>query len=435
MTENAFTDLDIDGHFSGSDVSELSLTEQVLATRRLSEWLAEDLSDADATVQSMEDASPTKWHLAHTTWFFETVILKEHLEGYELFDPHFPYLFNSYYESLGKRHPRPLRGLLTRPTLDQVMQYRAHVNSALQVLMAKEISSQLEELLVLGIHHEQQHQELLQTDILHLFAQNPLKPAFRPSMPLAVDTTPPVPLKWIEFTGGLAAFGHSGNKFSFDCEGPRHERLLDPYALASRCVTNAEWVEFIDGNGYKTASHWLSDGWGAVNNEGWEAPFYWENRDGEWWSMTLRGMQPVDLAAPATHISYFEADAFARFSGKRLPTEFEWEHASQGLALDGNMLASKRLRPAPAPSVGAEGLTQMFGDVWEWTQSAFSAYPRYKAAPGAVGEYNGKFMNGQYVLKGGSCATPPNHIRATYRNFFYPQKRWQFSGLRLASDL
>lgn len=406
-----------------------ALAERISSVRGLSEWLAKDLSDADAAVQSMEDASPAKWHLAHTTWFFETVILREHLQGYRIYDERFPFLYNSYYETLGKRHPRPLRGMLTRPSLNEVLQYRAHVNDGLQTLLAKQVSQEIIDLLVLGIHHEQQHQELLLTDILHLFAQNPLQPAFRPSEPLNVSRAQNLDLQWVDFEGGRTTFGYGGDGFSFDCEGPSHERLLEPFRLASRCVTNGEWIEFIKGGGYDTATLWLSDGWAAVNQEGWNAPLYWENRDGEYWSMTLRGAQPVDLGAPVTHVSYFEADAYAKFVGKRLPTEFEWEFANRDVAIDGNMMASKRLRPAPA---SGDGLTQMFGDVWEWTQSPFSPYPRYRPPAGAIGEYNGKFMNAQYVLKGGSCVTAPDHIRHTYRNFFYPQKRWQFSGLRLA---
>ncbi|MCP4384593.1 MAG: ergothioneine biosynthesis protein EgtB [Hyphomicrobiales bacterium] len=411
-----------------------ALADRITSVRGLTEGLATGLSDADATVQSMDDASPAKWHLAHTTWFFETMILKENLEGYVVFDVRFPYLFNSYYEALGARHPRPLRGLLTRPSLDTVLAYRAHVDDGLQALMANPVSPDVEELLVLGIHHEQQHQELLLTDILHLFAQNPLRPAYRPGMPLDVDTRGAPGLHWTEFDGGRQTVGYRGDGFAFDCEGPSHDRLVEPFRLASRCVTNAEWIEFIAAGGYQSAMLWLSDGWATVNLEGWTAPFYWENRDGQWWSMTLRGAQPVDPNAPVAHISYFEADAFATFARRRLPTEFEWELASHTVPLDGkfNMLASDRLRPATARG---DGLAQMFGDVWEWTRSAFSAYPGYKPDPGAVGEYNGKFMNGQYVLKGGSCVTPPDHIRRSYRNFFQPDKRWQFSGVRLAEDL
>ena len=406
------------------------LSAKLFDVRSLSEELVTGLSDADTTVQSMEDASPSKWHLAHTTWFFETVVLKAHLPGYTVFDERLPYLFNSYYEQLGARHPRPLRGLITRPSLDEVLNYRTHVDDGLRRLMERGPGPDASDLIVLGMHHEQQHQELLLTDILHLFAQNPLKPAYRPSVPLDVGDGSPV-TKWIGFDGGRQSFGFDGDGFAYDCEGPRHERLIEPFKLASRCVTNAEWIAFIEDGGYDTATLWLSDGWATVNGEGWDAPLYWENRDGAWWSMTLRGAQPVDPQAPVTHISYFEADAFARFAGRRLPTEFEWEAAARDLEPKGNMLETGRLRPAPARG---DGLSQMYGDVWEWTQSPFAPYPRYKPLPGAVGEYNGKFMNGQYVLRGASCVTPPGHIRSTYRNFFQPDKRWQFTGLRLADD-
>lgn len=408
-----------------------ALGARLIQVRHLTEWLAADLSDGDATVQSMTDASPAKWHLAHTTWFFETVILAEHLEGYQLFNDQYPFLFNSYYETLGNRHPRNQRGMLTRPALDEVLQYRAHVNESLLELLGKPLSAEIVDLLVLGTNHEQQHQELLLTDILHLFAQNPLKPAFKPVIPVEATASKAAELQWLDFEGGRQTFGHSGEGFSFDCEGPTHERLVEPFRLASRCVTNAEWIAFIEAGGYDTALLWLSDGWARRNQDNWTAPLYWENRDGEYWSMTLRGLQPLDLAAPVTHVSYFEANAFASFAGKRLPTEFEWELASRDVSLDGNMLAAKRLRPAPAQG---DGLAQMFGDVWEWTQSPFSPYPRYKPAEGAIGEYNGKFMNAQYVLKGGSVATGPDHMRRSYRNFFFPHMRWQFSGLRLAED-
>ena len=414
-----------------------SLAERYQHTRALTLELAEGLSDADATVQSMEDASPAKWHMAHTTWFFETIVLKGHTTGYAEFDRRFAWLFNSYYEALGDRQPRPLRGMITRPSLDEVLAYRSYVDKAMARLLDQPLSATLADLVVLGINHEQQHQELLLTDILHLFDQNPFKPNYRPGEPIEVTDRIPTEMGWIEFEGGEFTFGHEdaggheGAGFAFDCEGPRHRRLVEPFRLGTRCVTNREWIEFIESGGYETTALWLSDGWATIRTEGWQAPLYWQQRDGEWWSMTLRGLQPVDLDAPVTHVSYFEADAYSSFAGKRLPTEFEWEQAAQQQAVEGNLLASGRLRPAPATG---DGLQQMYGDVWEWTSSPFAAYPRFKPPAGAVGEYNGKFMNGQYVLRGGSCVTPDGHLRSTYRNFFQPEKRWQFTGLRLADD-
>ena len=412
--------------------SDQSQAVQYQEVRELTGRLVEGLSDADATVQSMEDASPAKWHLAHTTWFFETVVLREFMAGYEVFDASFPFLFNSYYESLGKRHPRPQRGMITRPSLERILAYRAHVDGAMAEFLAGTIGEETCNLIELGINHEQQHQELLLTDLLHLFSQNPLKPEYRSTMPLLMNDEDPDALSWIRFDGGLEEFGHGSEDFAFDSECPKHQHFVAPFRLASRCVTNGEWTRFIEQGGYSQTKLWLSDGWAIVQSEGWDAPLYWEKRDGDWWTMTLRGMQPVDPNAPVTHVSYFEADAYASFAGKRLPTEYEWELASKNLAMDGNMLAKDRLRPAPA--VGG-GLSQLYGDVWEWTSSPFTPYPGFKIADGAVGEYNGKFMNGQYVLRGGSCVTPPKHLRPTYRNFFQPEKRWQFSGLRLAESL
>lgn len=418
------------------DASASALTARYGAVRAVTGGLARDLTDADASVQSMDDASPAKWHLAHTTWFFETFILEPMLAGYQRFDDRFGYLFNSYYEAVGARHPRPRRGMLTRPTLDAVRAYRAYVDAGIADWIATRPDADGVDLLILGLNHEQQHQELLLTDILHLFAQNPLKPAFRKPEPLPVRAGPAPALAWVGFEGGLREIGHDGAGFGFDCEFPRHQALLQPFRLASRPVTNGEWRDFIDDGGYRDHRHWLSDGWDRVRREDWEAPLYWERRDNAWWTMSLRGMQTVDDAAPVAHVSYFEADAFARWAGKRLPTEFEWEHAATDLARVGNFAGSGRLRPAAAPEDPGDGpgLRQMFGDVWELTASPYVAYPGFRPAPGAVGEYNGKFMSGQWVMRGGSCATPAGHVRASYRNFFQPEKRWQFSGLRLAED-
>jgi len=394
--------------------------------------LALPLSDADATVQSMPDASPAKWHLAHTTWFFESMVLTADSSNYKAFDERFNFLFNSYYESIGARQPRPLRGLLTRPTLGEVLAYRDYVDSAIAQLLQRAPADSVLKVIELGCHHEQQHQELLLTDILHLFAQNPLHPAYRESVPLPVELIDRS-RTYRSFPGGLVDIGHPGPSFAFDCEGPRHTVCIEPYRLSDRLVTNGEWAEFIADGGYRNPLLWLSDGWATVRSEAWSAPLYWEARDGEFWSMTLRGAQPIDPDAPVTHVSYFEADAFATWASRRLPTEAEWEAAAQNLAVAGNFVNSGRLRPRPALQSTGQ-LRQMFGDVWEWTRSAFLPYPRFRPMEGALGEYNGKFMSGQFVLRGGSCVTPEDHVRATYRNFFAPNARWQFSGLRLAED-
>ncbi|MGB3627064.1 MAG: ergothioneine biosynthesis protein EgtB, partial [Henriciella sp.] len=393
--------------------------------------LADGLSDADATAQSMDDASPAKWHLAHVTWFFERFVLRPHWQSYEPFDQTYDYLFNSYYDAVGERHPRPERGLLTRPPLSDVLAYRAHVDAAMASLIEGGFSSELEDLVTLGLHHEQQHQELLLTDILHLFAQNPLKPGLRPPEPRLMKSDP-APLFWRRFEGGLVETGQTAESgFGFDCERPRHKTWLEPFEIANRCVTNREWMEFIEAGGYQAPDHWLSDGWARCQDAVWTAPLYWQQHDDAWWTMTLRGWQPVDPNAPVCHVSYYEADAYASWAGARLPGEAEWETVAQDLPIKGNDAGAGRLSPAPQ---SGEGLLSVYGDVWEWTKSAFSPYPGFKAEEGAVGEYNGKFMSGQYVLRGGSCATPPGHIRSTYRNFFHPDKRWQFSGLRLARD-
>lgn len=426
---------DVTGLSRGADHLGLSLHSQLMETRRRSLALAAPLSPEDQCVQAMDDASPTKWHLAHTTWFFETFVLAPR-GGYRVFDPAFHYCFNSYYEAEGPRHPRPLRGLLTRPSHADVLAYRAHVDEALERLPGQGgfDDPALRALVELGIHHEQQHQELLLTDILALFAANPLRPAYAMlSAPVAAARA--APMTWSEFDGGVVQVGHHGDGFCFDNETPRHEALLQPFRLANRLVTLEEWLAFIADGGYSRAEFWLSDGWARVKQEGWTAPLYLEKRDGAWMQMSLHGLQPVDPAAPVSHVSYYEADAYARWAGKRLPSEFEWEFASAHAAKgDANTLGSGALRPTPATSAGL-GLQQMFGDVWEWTASAYLPYPRFRAATGAVGEYNGKFMVNQHVLRGASCVTVDGHARPTYRNFFYPHQRWQFMGLRLADDI
>ncbi|MCH4893304.1 ergothioneine biosynthesis protein EgtB [Sphingomonas sp. SFZ2018-12] len=406
------------------------IAERYLAVRRLSDQLVAPLSDADATAQSMDDASPAKWHLAHTTWFFETFVLRDFVTGYRLHDDRFPYLFNSYYDAEGARHARPSRGLLTRPTLDEVKGYRAAVDAAL-VAALPDLPPAARHLVELGCHHEQQHQELLVTDLLHLFARNPIEPAVWPGA-RKVPVAMPGPIRWIEGPAGIASVGHGGDGFSFDCEGPRHPVLLHAHAIADRTVTNGEWAAFIADGGYADPRHWLSDGWAWVRAEGVEAPLYWERRDDAWTRFGLDGRRAIDPAAPVTHVSFYEADAYARWAGARLPTEAEWEAA----VADEDPLGGNQLDTAgpvePRPSTGGPAF---FGDVWEWTGSAFRPYPGFTAAAGAVGEYNGKFMSGQFVLKGGSCATPRGHLRASYRNFFYPHQRWQFTGVRLAKDL
>jgi ergothioneine biosynthesis protein EgtB len=414
------------------------LRDRLRRSRQLSLGLASPLSDEDQTVQAMDDASPTKWHLAHTTWFYEAFVLRAHLPGYQPFSDDFDYCFNSYYETKGERQPRARRGLLTRPSAAQVRDYRAHVDASLDRLFADGIAADpangVGALIELGINHEQQHQELLLTDILSLFAANPLRPAYRAPQRKPEAVMEPTPAAFITFPGGIHAVGHDGKGFAYDNESPRHDVLLRPYRLADRCVTNGEWLEFIGDGGYRDPLLWLADGWAAVKAHGWEAPGYWESRDGAWHQMTLEGLLAIDARAPVSHVSYFEADAYARWAGKRLPTEFEWEVASAGYALDGNDLGSAALRPRPAKDAGEARLSQLFGDVWEWTASAYLPYPGYRAAPGAIGEYNGKFMVSQQVLRGGSCFTPGGHVRATYRNFFYPFQRWQMMGLRLAED-
>ena len=395
---------------------------RLFTTRKLTLDLAAPLSDADATVQPFPDASPAKWHLAHTTWFFETFVLRDHAPGYRPFDPSFAYLFNSYYEGEGERHARPKRGMLSRPSLDEIRAYRAHVDHALDRAF-DQFGADVLELTELGINHEQQHQELLLTDILATFAENPLAPAYGALPPPACFADEP--LSFHAGREGLVEIGAADAGFAFDCERPRHPVLLAPHRIANRRVSNREWRAFIDDHGYSTPSLWLAEGWDWVQRESVTSPLYWRG-DGR--AFTLGGLRELDLAAPVAHVSYYEADAYARWAGKRLPTETEWE--SFAGSADPNIGNQLEEAGAVAPRPGGG----VFGDVWEWTQSAFSSYPRFRPAEGTVGEYNGKFMCGQFVLKGASCATPRGHSRASYRNFFPPSARWQFTGLRLAED-
>ena len=378
------------------------------AVRAHTEGLAASLSPEDQCVQSMPDASPTKWHRAHTTWFFEEFVLGPFLPGYQAFDPECRYLFNSYYETVGPRHPRPQRGLLTRPSAGEIGTYRTHVDAFMAELLARD--SAITPIVELGLQHEQQHQELLLTDILHAFAQSPLSPAALPDW--HEPASAPGPTRFVACDGGLVRIGHDGAGFCFDNETPAHTVFLEPYGLASHLVRNSDWLAFIADGGYRTPTLWMSDGWARVQQDGWSAPLYWRETDGGWHQMGLGGLAPLDPAAPVRHVSWYEADAFARWAGARLPTEAEWEAAST-----------------------RNDIAELTGHVWQWTDSAYRPYPGFRPVAGAVGEYNGKFMINQMVLRGGSLATPAGHARPSYRNFFHPEKRWQFSGVRLARDL
>ena len=409
------------------------LSARFRATRDLTTALVAPLSDADASAQSMADASPAKWHLAHTTWFFETFLLRDHVPGYRLHDERFPFLFNSYYEAEGARHARAARGLLTRPSLAEILDWRAAVDAAVVEAMPL-LAASAGDLVTLGIAHEQQHQELLLTDLLHLFAQNPMAPVAYADMSNPPQARETATMTWIDGATGVVEIGHDGSGFAFDCEGPRHQVLLTPHQIASRPVSNAEWCAFIDDGGYAEPRHWLADGWAWVKGEGISSPLYWRKVAGGWEQFGLHGWRAIDPAAPVCHISLYEADAYAAWAGARLPTEAEWESAAAGMDVAGGQQLDGIASLTPRASAATE-LAQMFGTVWEWTGSAYRPYPGFRAAPGAVGEYNGKFMSGQFVLKGGSLATPRGHVRASYRNFFYPQQRWQFTGVRLARDV
>ena len=423
-------------HPEDHEASRAHLAKRYVEVRGLSETLASPLSPEDQQVQSMPDVSPTKWHLAHVTWFFETFLLSPYLPGYEPFDPAFGYLFNSYYEGVGARHPRLDRGLLSRPPVSEVIAYRAHVDGAMVRLfetLSDDAWAEPAELIELGLNHEQQHQELLLMDIKHVLSRNPLRPAYRPRNAREAAAAPE--MGWTGHEGGLGRLGDDGSGFAFDNERPRHRVVLEDFRLADRPVTNGEYRAFVEDGGYRDPLLWLADGWATVQAEGWEAPLYWRETDGERSEFTLAGEVPLDHDAPVCHVSHYEAAAYATWAGKRLPTEAEWEAAAPGVDEENaNLLAADRLHPAAANGNGRSATRQMIGDVWEWTASPYVAYPGFRTSPGAVGEYNGKFMSNQMVLRGGCCATPPGHIRATYRNFFYPHQRWPFTGIRLAED-
>lgn len=404
-----------------------ALRERFQAVRMQTEALAAPLSAEDQVVQSMPDASPTKWHRAHTTWFFEEFVLARAGIDYERVDPAYQYLFNSYYEAVGARQPRPRRGMITRPSVTEIGEYRQAVDSAVQELLAGEIPAELAMLIELGTHHEQQHQELLLMDAKHMLFQNPLHPAYEPAATSLRAATPTVPLTFTSHDGGLVEIGHDGGGFSYDNEGPRHKLWLEPFSMANRLVTAAEWLEFMADGGYSRAEFWLSDGWATVQEQGWDAPMYWDHCDSGWSVYTLQGSRPIDPNEPVVNVSYYEADAYARWAGHRLPREAEWEV----IAAEHTPSSTFALHPRPAKH---SGMSQLFGHAWQWTASAYTAYPGFEVAEGAVGEYNGKFMVNQQVLRGSASITADGHARATYRNFFPAGARWAFAGVRLASD-
>ena len=432
---NDQTSLRETGDASPPDREELAA--RYRAVRAYTVRLAEPLNPEDQQVQSMADVSPTKWHLAHVTWFFETFVLTPNLRSYKPFHPQFGYLFNSYYEAVGPRHARPERGFLSRPTCEEILDYRRHIDAAMERLFAAYPAAgwdAVAAMIELGLHHEQQHQELLLMDIKHVFSCNPLAPAYVDAdQPSRRNAPPP---DWVEREGGLFEIGHDGDGFAFDNEGPRHRVFVEDFRIASRAVTNREYLDFIQDGGYEQAAHWHSDGWSTVNESDWKHPLYWREDGGDYMEFTLAGLRPLDLDAPVCHVSFYEASAYASWAGARLPTEAEWEVTARSLPdtgeADANLLEAGNLHPVAAPAANDEPV-QMIGDVWEWTQSAYTPYPGFSSAEGAVGEYNGKFMANQMVLRGGACVTPPGHVRPTYRNFFYPHQRWAFSGFRMAA--
>jgi ergothioneine biosynthesis protein EgtB len=411
------------------------LFEQYQTVRRWTEQICEPLATEDYVVQSMPDASPVKWHLAHTSWFWETFLLLPHLPGYESFHPQFGVLFNSYYNAVGPRWPRDLRGHLSRPTVAEVYAYRAHVDRAMARLLERGPNGSPADFLptlVLGLNHEQQHQELILTDVKHVLARNSLHPVYRAALP-SEGACPAT--EWLTFPAGLATIGHEGGAFAFDNESPRHRLYLQPFRLGSRLVTCGEYLVFLHEGGYERPQWWLSDGWSARQTQAWTCPLYWERQGEEWLIMTLGGLRPLDPAEPVCHVSFYEADAYARWAGARLPTEAEWETAASSAATAGHFLESEHFHPAAGVAPDDCGpLFQLYGDVWQWTASPYVGYPGYTPPAGALGEYNGKFMCNQLVLRGASCVTPRTHARRSYRNFFPPDARWQFTGIRLAQD-
>jgi len=413
------------------------LIDKYTGVRHITEQLCEPLETEDFIVQSMPDVSPTRWHLAHTTWFFETFILKPELKDYKTPNKLYNYLFNSYYNAVGQQYPRAQRGHLSRPTVKEIYDYRQHVDSEIMRLIETLDERGMSDLLAvftLGLNHEQQHQELMLTDIKHVFSQNPLYPAYQNIEQIYKSQSTPG-LHWVAFDGGHIQQGFSGEAFSFDNETPQHDILLQPFELANRLVTNGEYLSFIEDGGYGQAQLWLSDGWALIQKEGWKSPLYWIQSENQWFEFTLTGLVPLNLNSPVTHVSYYESDAYANWCEARLPSEYEWEHASSNLPIEGNFVHNEKFHPMPNGSSSTSELSQMFGDVWEWTRSPYSPYPGFKSASDAIGEYNGKFMSSQMVLRGGSCASSSDHLRSTYRNFFYPQSRWQFMGIRLARDV
>lgn len=390
----------------------------------------------DYVIQTAPEVSPPKWHLAHQSWFFENFLLKPYLNGYREFNSHFNNLFNSYYNTLGTYHPREQRGLLSRPTVKEVLNYRNYVDASMLTLLSEynaDMPAEIFRRTVLGLNHEQQHQELLLTDIKHIFAHNPLHPVYKIQATVSDTANIDKQMNWVKFPGGMIEIGHSGNNFAFDNEEPKHLTYIHPFKFSSRLVTNGEYIEFINDHGYQRPDLWLADAWNIVKSEKWKSPLYWEYHKKTWWHMTLSGMQKVNLDTPVCHVSFYEANAYARWAKKRLPTEQEWEHVAGQKFLNGNLRDSGNFEPIPLST--NEKINQLFGDVWEWTQSPYVPYPGYQQIDGAFGEYNGKFMSGQMILRGGSCATANDHIRASYRNFFYPHERWQFCGIRLTQDV